>query len=219
MSRIWKILIFSDFTDDGQAVSLCRKSLMTENMCSVSFFTALKASLSGGWIPVVLMMCIQMVMMSIVKEGGRRAVDTSWYTKKDKCFANWTFILQGAMILLGIFLPLKTGTAWFTVGLVIFILGALMMAWAFLSYGKTPLDETVTRGIYKISRNPMYVSFIIGMVGATIATASLWMLILLILYIIATHGIILGEKRYCTETYGESYLEYKKATPRYFLFF
>ena len=188
-------------------------------MNRLDFFTTLKASLFGGWIPIVLLMCIQMVMMSIVTEGGKRAVDPSWYTKKDKVFANWTFILQGAMILLGIFLPFKTGTIWFTVGLIIFILGALMMIWAFLSYGKTPLNQMVTDGIYKISRNPMYTSFIIGVIGATVATASLWMFILLILFIIATHGIILGEERYCANIYGESYLKYKKSTPRYFLFF
>ncbi len=185
----------------------------------MSFFTTLKASLLGGWIPIVLLMCIQMVMMSAVKEGGKRAVDTSWYNKKDKAFASWTFILQGAMILLGTFLPLKTGTPWFTVGLVIFVLGALMMVWAFLSYGKASLDKPVTGGIYKVSRNPMYTSFIIGVLGATVATSSLWMLILLVLFVIATHGVILGEERYCAETYGEPYLKYKEATPRYFLFF
>ncbi len=185
----------------------------------MEFFTTLRPSVFGAWIPVLLMMTIQMVMMSVVKEGGKRAVDTSWYTKKDKACANWTFILQGAMVLLGIFLPLKTGTPWFTVGLVIFILGALMMVWAFLSYGKTPLDETVTGGIYKISRNPMYTSFILGVIGATLATASLWLFILLVLFAVATHGVILGEERYCAETYGDPYLKYKKATPRYLLFF
>jgi len=188
-------------------------------MGSLSFFTTFKASLFGGWIPVVLIMCVQFVMMAIMREGGKRAVDTSWYTNKDKVFAKCTSILQMAMILLGIFLPFKTGTSWFTVGFVIFIIGVLMMVWAFLSYGKTPSGEAVTGGIYKISRNPMYTAFIIGVLGATVATASLWMLILLVLFIIATHGIILGEERYCAATYGESYLEYKKATPRYFLFF
>lgn len=185
----------------------------------MEFFTTLKATLTGAWIPILLLMCIQMIMMSVVKEGGKRAVDTSWYTKKDKAFANWTFILQGAMILLGVFLPFKIGTLWFIVGLVIFILGVLMMIWSFMSYGKTPLNETVTGGIYKISRNPMYVSFTLGVIGATVATASLWLLILLILFIVATHGVILGEERYCTETYGEPYLKYKNATPRYLLFF
>lgn len=49
-----------------------------------------------------------------------------------------------------------------------------MMVWAFLSYGKAPLDKAVTGGIYRISRNPMYTSFIIGVIGATVATASAW---------------------------------------------
>lgn len=44
------------------------------------FFTTLKATLAGAWIPILLLMCIQMIMMSVVKEGGKRAVDTSWYT-------------------------------------------------------------------------------------------------------------------------------------------
>lgn len=185
----------------------------------MSFFTTLKLSLFGAWIPVLLLMIILMVMMSIVKEGGKRAVDTSWYTKKEKACANWTFILQGAMILLGIFLPLKTGTFWFTVGLVIYIIGALMMVWAFLSYGKAPLDKTVTGGIYRISRNPMYTFYSICIIGTIIASASLWLLILFIPFVLATHRVILGEERYCAETYGEPYMKYKKSTPRYLLFF
>jgi protein-S-isoprenylcysteine O-methyltransferase Ste14 len=33
---------------------------------------------------------------------------------------------------------------------------------------------------------------------------------------LAMHGIILGEERYCTETYGDEYLNYKKQVARYF---
>ena len=60
----------------------------------MAFFTTLKPSLFGAWIPVLLLMIIQMVMMSVVREGGKRAVDTSWYTKKEKAYANWTFVRQ-----------------------------------------------------------------------------------------------------------------------------
>ncbi len=179
----------------------------------------LKASFFGAWIPVVLLMCIQMLMMSLLREGGRRAVDTSWYTPKEKSYANWSFILQGAMILLGIFVPLRTGTGWFTAGCILFVLGALMMVWAFQSYGKAPMDQTVTGGIYRLSRNPMYAAFIIGAIGAAVAGASLWMLVLVILFSLATHGVILGEERYCAARYGDAYLKYKQSVPRYFLFF
>jgi protein-S-isoprenylcysteine O-methyltransferase Ste14 len=36
---------------------------------------------------------------------------------------------------------------------------------------------------------------------------------------VVTHFIILEEERWCTKTYGEGYVQYKRNTPRYFLFF
>jgi protein-S-isoprenylcysteine O-methyltransferase Ste14 len=36
---------------------------------------------------------------------------------------------------------------------------------------------------------------------------------------VLTHFIILEEERWCSTTYGESYVQYKRKVPRYFLFF
>lgn len=57
------------------------------------------------------------------------------------------------------------------------------------------------------------------MLGIVVATASLWLLLVLVPYCWAMHGTILGEEQYCLRTYGESYREYLKKVPRYFLFF
>ena len=55
------------------------------------------------------------------------------------------------------------------------------------------------------------------MLGVCIATASLWLLLVTIASIVATHLVILGEERYCLATYGQEYEEYKARTPRYLL--
>ena len=55
------------------------------------------------------------------------------------------------------------------------------------------------------------------MLGVCIASASLWLLLVTIASIVATHFVILGEERYCLATYGQEYREYKARTPRYFL--
>lgn len=56
------------------------------------------------------------------------------------------------------------------------------------------------------------------MLGIIIATASLWLLLLMVPYCWAMHGTILGEEQYCLRTYGEDYRLYKRRVPRYLLF-
>ena len=51
----------------------------------------------------------------------------------------------------------------------------------------------------------MYFFFMLGMLGVCIATASLWLLIVMVPFAVFTHGIILGEERYCEATYDEGY--------------
>ena len=50
----------------------------------LSFFTTLQAGWLNAWIPSFGMVLIQFIYMAIFREGGKRAVDTSWYTAKDK---------------------------------------------------------------------------------------------------------------------------------------
>ena len=57
------------------------------------------------------------------------------------------------------------------------------------------------------------------MAGVIIASASLWLLLMMVPYCWAMHGVILGEEKYCERTYGDAFRDYKKRVPRYFLFF
>ncbi len=187
-------------------------------MTDFSFFTTLQAGLLNAWIPSFGMVLIQFIYMAVFKEGGKRAVDTSWYTGKDKINASVSTILQIAILVLSVFVPFKFGTAWFLTGTVIYMLSLAVFAWSFHCYANAPTGKTIQGGIYRWSRNPMYFFFFTGMLGVCIASASLWMLLALIPFAISTHFIILGEERYCENVYGEEYRKYKSKTPRYFLF-
>lgn len=188
-------------------------------MESFSFFTTLRPTLVGAWIPALAMVLVQFVCMAIFKEGGKRAVDTSWYDAKTKMYAQWNSIFQVLVIILAVFVPFKCGTPWFTVGAVVYVVAFALFMWSFHSYGTAARDKLITKGIYKYSRNPMYAVFTLAMVGIIIATASLWLLLTMIPYCWAMHGVILGEEKYCEQTYGDTYRDYKKRVPRYFLFF
>ena len=151
------------------------------------------------------------------RQGGKRAVDTSWYTSKDKRYATLSFVFQGTLLLVSLFVPLRIGTPLFTVGCVLFAFALVGFMAAFHAYASTPKGETVVRGVYRLSRNPMYFFYEVGALAVCIASASLWLLLATIPLILVTHGVILGEERYCMTTYGEDYARYKARTPRYFL--
>ena len=174
----------------------------------LAYFTTLQPGWPNAWIPSLGIVLIQLAYMLLYKEGGRRATDTSWYTAKDKTNAFWSMLLTIAMIIVAVFVPFQA---------IIFILSLGMFIADFRVYVAAPLGRAITGGIYRYSRNPMYTAYHLGMLGVCIATASLWLLLVTMASIVATHFVILGEERYCLATYGQEYREYKARTPRYLL--
>ena len=86
---------------------------------------------------------------------------------------------------------------------------------SFVSFGTTPLDRLVTKGTYRISRNPICLSGFLSNVGIGIACAS-WVFLLYAVVDITLMQISTGaEERYLLEKYGEVYREYMNRTPRW----
>lgn len=185
----------------------------------LSFFTTFEIGWLNGWIPSFAMLLVQILFMLLFPQGGKRAVDTSWYTPQDRRYALLSSVAQAAVLIVSVFAPFKFGTPWFAVGTAVYLIAFALFVWSFFSYKAGKAGETIQGGIYRYSRNPMYFFFMLGMLGVCIATASLWLFIVMVPFAVFTHGIILGEERYCEATYGESYRKYKADTPRYFLFF
>ena len=79
------------------------------------------------------------------------------------------------------------------------------------------MSITKTREIFSLPNVHYAFFFFTSMLGTSIACASLWLLLVTVPFGIAMHFTILGEERYCEQTYGKEYLEYKANTPRYLL--
>ncbi len=114
-----------------------------------------------------------------------------------------------------IFLPLKLGTVWFYVGLPICFLSLVIGFITIVSFTTTPIDELVTKGAYRISRNPAGLSSFLMEVGIGIACASWIYLLYAIVDIILGHILVGAEERFLLEKYGDAYREYKNRTPRW----
>jgi len=83
----------------------------------------------------------------------------------------------------------------------------------------TPLDQPVTKGLYSFSRNPQETMLSIIMLGIGFIVGSWIVLILVVISRIFNHFNILAQEEACIKQYGESYQEYLRTIPRYFLVF
>ena len=72
-----------------------------------------------------------------------------------------------------------------------------------------------TDGIYRFSRNPMYVSYFVCFLGMALLTSSPLLLGVVILLQVSGHFIILSEERWCREKFGAAYEEYCLRVRRY----
>jgi protein-S-isoprenylcysteine O-methyltransferase Ste14 len=107
---------------------------------------------------------------------------------------------------------------------VVFLIPAnLIIVPAYLSMGlitniglPTGKHELRTGGIYRISRNPMYASFIFLNTAAFLFIPSILLLAVMIYGMVVHHFIILGEEKYLESEFGAEYLDYKSKVARYF---
>ena len=180
----------------------------------ISLVPDFEIGLWNAWLLAVPTILIGWIFAMINREAGKRAMDTSWYTSKEKILMGLCVPFYIVMFY-SIFVPLKLGTICFYIGLVVYILGFILLIISYFNFAASPLNIPVVKGIYKISRNPLYFFTAIVLLGASIASASWLMISLIVLWLIPQHFIILAEERHCLEKYGNAYREYMDRTPRY----
>ena len=169
----------------------------------------------NAWLGVVPILLPIWILMIVNREFARRIADTSGYTAKDKTMAGLSMLAYYAVILYSIVVPLKLGTMWFYIGLGVYLLVLIPVFVTYFPFTATPVNEPAVKGVYRISRNPMYFFTALALLGISIASASWLMLLLVILYCIPQHFVVLAEERVCLEKYGDPYREYMNRTPRY----
>ena len=80
-----------------------------------------------------------------------------------------------------------------------------------------PTVVLVASGIYRWTRNPLYVGGCIAMFGAAFLCALDWLSLIFPLSLAVLHfGIVKREERYLERKFGDQYLSYAARVPRYF---
>jgi protein-S-isoprenylcysteine O-methyltransferase Ste14 len=179
----------------------------------MSLIPEFELGLWNAWIFTLPVMALQIFGAKIL---GKRGSGEDWgHTKNEKILNIISSSIVLAPYAYTIFLPLKLGTTWFYAGLLVYLLGMLVVILAMLSFHTTPVDKPVTKGVYSISRHPMYLGHFFINISISVACLSWIFLLVAILAVTLEHNAVASEERTCLKQYGDAYREYMNRTPRW----
>ena len=184
----------------------------------MTFIPAFELGLWNAWIPKLLGILAVAVTGSVSnKEAMEKFGEklTVPHTKIEEISERLISLLSLPFILYSFFLPLRLGTLWFYVGLPICLLALVIGFSSVVSFSSTPLDRLVTRGTYRISRNPICLAGFLLDLGIGLACAS-WVFILYAMVdLILMNTMLKAEERFLLDKYGDVHTEYMNMTPKW----
>ena len=136
------------------------------------------------------------------------------------------FITLLLMIVLHYFFPITVFVvpALSYSGVVLIVLGFVFVLWSAFLFGKagTPIrpfqesKQLVRGGMYRVTRNPMYLGLSIMLVGVAIVLGSVSPFIPIPLFVCLIHNLfIVQEELMLEEHFGDDYIEYKLSVRRW----
>jgi protein-S-isoprenylcysteine O-methyltransferase Ste14 len=120
------------------------------------------------------------------------------------------------------FVPAAVPAGW--LGGAVFVLALALFAWAITIITRAgsnvptnmPTTSIVDTGPYRFTRNPIYLSMILGLVSLAIAFDSLWLLMTLVPFFLVIHyGVVVREEAYLERKFGEVYRRYRARVQRW----
>ena len=110
------------------------------------------------------------------------------------------------------------------IGLAMTFVGFLLGVGAFVEFRKarTTLDphgsakQLVTSGIYRFTRNPIYLGFLLMVIGLPLNSGLYWGIVLAPFYVLMMNRLIIQhEERYLDEKFGKAYAGYTSRVRRW----
>jgi len=136
-------------------------------------------------------------------------------TRKENTIIYAILLIMLIGLIYAVFLPLQPVAIWLFSGLLIYLFGVVFNVVAVLNFATSPKNKVITKGLYNVSRNPMYVGIVITQIGLGIACSSWLYLLLTAVLMILLNANSSAEERYCLYMYRDDYRKYMNRTPRW----
>jgi protein-S-isoprenylcysteine O-methyltransferase Ste14 len=186
---------------------------------TMSLIPAFEIGIWNAWIFMVPFLLVNLLFfLLMIKKGapgGPSRVPCK--SKFTLLFGISSKIIYLPAIIYSVFLPVKLGTIWFYIGLPITLIGLLGSIVIMVNWAVTPVGKPVTKGLYRYSRHPIYVTGVFMLLGVSIISASWVFLLFTIIFGIGVTRpyLIKIEEAQCLGHYKAAYREYMNKTPRW----
>jgi protein-S-isoprenylcysteine O-methyltransferase Ste14 len=181
----------------------------------IDWFPTIVFGLYNGWLYFIIYLIVfGTTLRTCSPEVRTRLYDKSLWTKRTRGLVTIGKIFSFLNIILIIFAALVYPNIEFFVGTFIYIVGLSLLVGSIIHFRKAPLDNPITEGVYKYSRNPQMIGIFVLFFGMVLVIGSIVNLVFLVISIVFNHFAVLGEEAALEQQYGESYLEYKNKIPR-----
>jgi len=152
---------------------------------------------------------------------GKPTIDHFYfYTGKISLFTSWILLLLKAIFPKIGYIKVPELLSWTAAFIV--LAGSLLMILSFFALGISlkvgvPDEETIlkTKGIYSISRNPLYLGVFMISIASCLYFPDLINIACAIYGMIIHHRITLGEEIFLENRFGENWIDYKSKVRRY----
>jgi len=120
------------------------------------------------------------------------------------------------------FLPANLPAGW--LGAMVFVLALALIAWAIVTITwagsnvptNLPTTTIVESGPYRFTRNPIYLSMFLGLIGLAIAFDNLWLVMMLVPFaLVIRFGVVAREEAYLELKFGGDYRGYRSRVRRW----
>ncbi len=187
-------------------------------LTEIELFPALEIGWFNGWtLLLVLYLAYGVLLLVFPKHVVKRLYEynrSSWSRRHRVFYVTEKLLLVVYMILV-VLSPLKTDSFIFIPGIIFFSFGLTGFIIALFNFKNTPLNQPVSRGLYRISRHPQILMLFIAGSGIGISIGSLLVLFIQIFTAFLGRSRVLAEEQSCLEQYGDLYRDYMKSVPRY----
>jgi protein-S-isoprenylcysteine O-methyltransferase Ste14 len=171
------------------------------------------------WICTAIIFMIPEVVNLFASRDWRRACRLPKMSEGEKLIYLCWIGVNIAIYTYSVFVPIALDSLYGYAGIIIFMASIIILTLGTHAYQTTPQAELITKGIYRITRNPGYFGSFGAYVGMGLLGVS-WLMILLALLHFALYQITVRyEERMCGELYPEDFPGYKKRVKKNFLFF
>jgi protein-S-isoprenylcysteine O-methyltransferase Ste14 len=189
--------------------------LLKRKGLKISLIPAFKIGLLNAWILVIPILILYVFSMRVTaaRESGRSG--DFKITKKENIIIYSILLVMFIAFIYAIFLPLQLSAIWLFSGLFIYLFGIAFTIVAVWNFATSPKDKVITKGLYSVSRNPMYAGILLTQIGLGIACSSWLYLFLTVVLMILLNADLPAEERYCLYMYGDKYRKYRNRTPRW----